>query len=145
MIHSDILESFLVTSNRFVRYAAQATGNSTPSAIWRALSILEIDGPHRVGELAAAARVTQPGMTRVLGTMVEEELVRRVADVEDSRAWLIVITQKGSDALHEFRRVLAEAVEPEFGELSDDDWQVLHRATELLNARLATRTAAVAS
>ena len=75
MKRNDVLESLVVSSTRLVRLAAQTTGSRTPSAVWRTLGILETDGPMRVGELAVASRVTQPGMTRVLATMVEEELV----------------------------------------------------------------------
>ena len=144
MNHSDILESLLVSSNRLVRIAAQSTGNRTPSAIWRTLGILESDGPMRVGELAAASRVTQPGMTRILGTMVEEELVSRIADVEDSRAWLIRITPKGARQLNDYRQQIGDALEPVFRDLDDTGWQTLARATALLAAHTTT-DAAVAS
>lgn len=145
-MNSDILESLLVSTGRLTRLAAQATGSTTPSAIWRTLGILEAEGPMRIGELAAASRVTQPGMTRVLGTMVDEELVSRVADVEDSRARLIAITPKGRGAFAAWRHELSEALEPWFGGLTVDEWQTLAHATHLLEQRIATRTrGAVAS
>ena len=136
--HRDTLETLLVSSNRLIRIAAQATGSRTPSAIWRTLGILDTDGPMRIGELAVASRVTQPGMTRVLATMVEEELVSRIADVEDSRAWLIRITPKGRDALHAWRHQIANALEPWFADLADDEWATLQRAVELMAARTAS-------
>ncbi|MCS0499047.1 MarR family winged helix-turn-helix transcriptional regulator [Protaetiibacter mangrovi] len=144
-MNSDILESLLVSTHRLTRVAAQATGSTTPSAQWRTLSILEADGPMRIGELAAASRVTQPGMTRLLATMVEEELVSRIADRDDSRAWLIVVTKKGAQALADWRAQLAQTLEPWFGELSDDDWATLASAASLLQANLGTDSAAVAS
>ena len=144
MNHSDILESLLVSSTRLVRIAAQSTGNGTPSAIWRTLGILETDGPMRVGELAATSRITQPGMTRILATMVEEELVSRIADVDDSRAWLIRITPKGATQLRDYRQQIGDALEPVFRDLDDTGWQTLARATELLAAH-TTHDAAVAS
>lgn len=145
-MNSDILESLLVSTHRLTRLAAQATGTSTPSAVWRTLSILETDGPMRVGELASASRVTQPGMTRILGTMVEEELVSRIADVDDSRAWLISVTAKGRSALADWRHQLAEAMQPWFGGLTVDEWQTLARASHVLETRIqAGAAAAVAS
>ena len=131
----------MVSSTRLVRLAAQATGSGTPSAIWRTLGILETEGPMRVGELAAASRVTQPGMTRVLATMVEEELVSRIADVDDSRAWLIRITPTGRAALHEWREQLGRALLPWFGELDEGEWAILERAAELMAARTASDAA----
>jgi DNA-binding MarR family transcriptional regulator len=131
------LSALLVASNRLVRVAAQATGNRTPSAIWRALGVLEADGPMRVGELAAAVRVTQPGMTRALGQMVDEELVTRIADTADSRAWLIRITAHGSASLAAYRAEIGTALEPYFRDLDDADWAALERATALMAARTA--------
>lgn len=144
-MHSDILESLLVSTHRLTRVAAQATGSTTPAAVWRTLSILETDGPMRIGELAAASRVTQPGMTRLLATMVEEELVSRVADRDDSRAWLIVLTRKGAQALAAWRAQLAETLEPWFGELSEADWAALSAAASLLESRLGADSAVVAA
>jgi DNA-binding MarR family transcriptional regulator len=145
-MHTDILESLLVSTHRLTRLAAQATGSTTPSAQWRTLSILASEGPMRVGELAAASRVTQPGMTRLLTTMVEEELVTRIADRDDSRAWLIVVSSKGTKALAAWRAQLAETLNPWFGELSDGDWAALQAAASLLETRLASdATVAAAS
>jgi DNA-binding MarR family transcriptional regulator len=134
----ETLSALLVASNRLVRVAAQATGNRTPSAVWRALGVLEAEGPMRVGELAAACRVTQPGMTRALGQMVEEEHVSRIADTADSRAWLIRITPAGAAALHAYRAEIGAALDPYFRDLDDADWRALERATELMAARTAT-------
>lgn len=136
--HNDILESLLVSSGRLMRIAAQSTGSSTPSAVWRTLGILDSDGAMRIGELATASRVTQPGMTRVLATMVEEELVSRIADVADSRAWLIRITPKGRAALEDWRHQIAEALSPWFADLDGGEWAILERAVELMAARTAS-------
>ena len=144
-MHTDILESLLVSTHRLTRLAAQATGSTTPAAQWRTLSILAAEGPMRVGELAAASRVTQPGMTRLLGTMVEEELVTRIADRDDSRAWLVVVSEKGKKALTAWRAQLAETLDPWFGELSDADWATLEAAASLLETRLASDAAVAAS
>ena len=144
MNHGDILETMLVSSTRLVRIAAQATGSRTPSAVWRTLGILDTDGPMRIGELAATSRVTQPGMTRLLATMVEEELVSRIADVEDSRAWLIRITPKGRTALEAWRHQIADALGPWFADLDQGEWAILERAVQLMSDRTAG-TAAVSA
>ena len=141
MNHSDILETLLVSSTRLVRIAAQSTGSRTPSAIWRTLGILDTDGPMRIGELATTSRVTQPGMTRLLATMVEEELVSRIADVEDSRAWLIRITPKGRTALENWRHQIAAALGPWFADLDQGEWAILERAVQLMADRTASDAA----
>ncbi|WBU39061.1 MarR family winged helix-turn-helix transcriptional regulator [Homoserinibacter sp. YIM 151385] len=142
MTRNDILESLLVSSHRLVRIAAQRTGSTIPSATWRTLAILEAEGPMRIGELAKASRVTQPGMTRLLAGMVEEELVLRIADTEDSRAWLIRVTAKGSRQLAEWRQTLAEQMQQDFQGLDAEEWALLARAAELLESRIGSRALA---
>ncbi|WFR68458.1 MarR family transcriptional regulator [Curtobacterium flaccumfaciens] len=66
--------------NRLIRTAAQATGNTTSSAVWRTLGILETDQPLRLGELAAASRVAQPTMTRLVAGMLADGLISRSVD-----------------------------------------------------------------
>jgi DNA-binding MarR family transcriptional regulator len=139
---TDILESLIVSHHRLTRMAAQRTGSKTPASVWRTLSILATDGPMRVGELAASSRISQPGMTKLLPALVEDELVYRIADVADSRAWLIAISAKGQRALDEWKRELATALEPMFGELSTREWAALGTAAGILQARLGAEVAA---
>ena len=129
------LETLISSSARLTRIAAQRTGSTVNSVAWPTLGILAADGPRRNGDLARAARVSQPGMTKVLNQLVEDEWVSRIADVDDSRAWLIQITTKGRRALDDWRAELARAMEPMFSGVSDADWKVLARATEILEAR----------
>ena len=142
MNSTDILESLLVSSHRLTRVAATATGDTTPAAQWRTLSILTTDGPMRIGELAAASRISQPGMTKLLPNLVEQELVYRIADVEDSRAWLIAISAKGTAVLDAWKRELAIALEPTFGDLSAREWDALSTAASILQSRLCVAVAA---
>lgn len=135
--HNEILESLLVTSNRLIRIAAQATGNTTPSAVWRTLSILDNLGPMRVGELAAASRISQPGITRLLPAMIDEGLVSRSIDREDSRALVIGLTGLGRERLVAWRRELSTTLEPLFADLEPREWQTLERAAAILASRTA--------
>ena len=74
-------------------------------------------------------------MTKVLNQLVEDEWVSRIADVDDSRAWLIQITAKGRRALTDWRAELARAMEPMFSGVSEADWLTLARAAEILETR----------
>ena len=139
---TDIFESLLTSNHRLTRMAAQSTGSTVSAAVWSTLSVLSSDGPRRNGELAKAARISQPGMTKLLGTLVDAEWVYRIADVDDSRAWLIAITDKGRDALSGWRTQLAEATKDIFGDLSDTEWATLGRAAEILASRAASAEAA---
>lgn len=142
MNSTHILETLLVSSHRLTRIAAQSTGSSVSSATWAALSVLSTDGPHRIGDLAKAARISQPGMTKLLGGLVEDEWVYRIADVEDSRAWLIAISDKGRAALAGWRVELAGAMAPVFDDLDPEGWRVLERATAILAERVGAVAAA---
>jgi DNA-binding MarR family transcriptional regulator len=132
---TDILESLISSTTRLVRYAAQASGRNMSSATARTLSILSAEGPLRTGDLARASRISQPGMTKLLRTMQGDELVSRIAEVDDARAWLIQITPKGRAALVEWRSVLATEMSPLFGDLDETDWQTLEAAATLLEER----------
>lgn len=131
-----VLEALLSANHKLTRIAARATGSSVASAVWSTLSVLDTEGEHRIGDLARSARISQPGMTKLLQNLVEDEWVRRIADSDDSRAWLIAITAKGRTALIDWRHELAGAMQPVFADLSASDWQVLERATAILTARV---------
>ena len=137
MTTTSILEALLVANHRLTRIAAQSTGSSVSSSTWSTLSVLSTDGPHRIGDLAKAARISQPGMTKLLIGLVEDEWVYRIADVEDSRAWLIAITDKGLAALAGWRVELASAMASVFADLPESDWTVLERASQILSERVA--------
>lgn len=132
---TEILESLISSTTRLVRFAAQASGRNMSSATARTLSILSTEGPLRTGDLARASRISQPGMTKLLRTMQGDELVSRIAEVDDARAWLIQITPKGRAALVEWRTVLATEMSPLFGDLDEADWQILESAATLLEER----------
>ncbi len=134
-----LLEDLIVAASRLTRMAAQSTGSTTPASVWRTLSILTTDGPMRVGDLARASRVSQPSMTKVQQHLVEQELVYRIADVDDSRAWLIAITPKGMRALDGWKAQLAQAMSPMFSDLTTDEIQVLERAVGILQERTNTK------
>jgi DNA-binding MarR family transcriptional regulator len=142
MTRRDTLLSLLVSSNRLIRIAAQSAGSTTPSAQWRTLGILETDGAMRVGELAAASRVTQPGMTRLLTAMTDDGLVSRLADPDDSRAWVIDITQRGRDELTGWRETISATLEPRFHSLDDEEWAALELAAAILQSRTAAEVPA---
>ena len=135
---TEIFESLITSNHRLTRMAAQSTGSTVSAAAWSTVSVLAADGPRRNGELAKAARISQPGMTKLLGNLVDDEWVYRIADVDDSRAWLIAITDRGRDALSGWRTQLAEATKDIFGDLSETEWTTLGRAAEILSSRVGT-------
>lgn len=138
-----VLETLISASNRLIRSASVHSGHSMSSATARTLSILATEGPLRIGELAASSRVSQPAMTKQLRNLTADELVYRIADVDDARAWQIAVTAKGANALIGWRRDLAEAMAPLFDDLSDDDWKAVETTAALLDTRSRTEVAFV--
>ncbi|MDM4764360.1 MarR family winged helix-turn-helix transcriptional regulator [Galbitalea sp. SE-J8] len=135
---SAVIGDLLVASSRLIRQSARATGSTVSSATWAALSVLQNEGPHRIGDLARAARITQPGMTKVVQNLVADEWVRRVADTDDSRAWLIVIADKGRAALADWHARLTEQMAGTFADLDESEWATLADAVRILASRSET-------
>jgi DNA-binding MarR family transcriptional regulator len=137
MRKADDILAIVAAANALTRIAAVETRNDAPAAQWRALKVLEHDGPQRIGALASYSRTTQPGMTRLVGQMADEGLVTRGPDPDDSRATIVAITEAGIRAFAAWKVELTDALEPLFADLGDDDWAVLSRAADILTSRTA--------
>lgn len=135
MRKAEAIEKIVVAAHALTRVAAVTTQNDAPSAQWRALSILQKEGPQRVGDLARLSRTTQPGMTRLVGQLADLHLVERERDAEDSRATIVSITPAGSEAMDAWRTQLGEALEPLFIDLDDAEWSALEHASRILMSR----------
>ncbi|MEN2739752.1 MarR family transcriptional regulator [Microbacterium sp. X-17] len=135
----------VVASHRLARLAARVTGSTESPATWRTLSVLQTVGAMRLGELAAQSRVSQPTMTKLVRNLVEAEWVKRIADVDDARAWQIAITSKGAAALQDWRDTLAEALVPMFADLRDDELAAMRATVEIIASRVDLSTAASAA
>ncbi|MGK9221116.1 MULTISPECIES: MarR family winged helix-turn-helix transcriptional regulator [unclassified Microbacterium] len=131
------LESIIVAAHALTRVAALETRNEAPAAQWRTLAILRERGPLRIGELARLSRITQPGVTRLIGGMADAGLVAREPDPDDSRAVRVAATERGEQAYAAWRVQLVEALLPRFADLSDSEWQALRTSAELLTRRMA--------
>ena len=136
------IAQIVTAAHTLTRLAAAQTKNDAPAAQWRALAALIADGPMRVGELAIAARTTQPGMTRLVGQLADAGLVAREHDPTDSRATVIRATPAGREALQAWRIQLRDALAPLFDDLDDEDWAALTRVARILSTRTVPQGAA---
>lgn len=135
MKKSEAVTAIILAAHALARIAAQDAGNEAPSAQWRALSILNQQGGMRLGALASAARTTQPGMTRLIGTLEQAGLVERSADPVDSRATVVNATAAGIRALDGWRTELGTTLAPRFANLGDADWRAIERTAAILAER----------
>lgn len=132
MTRSQDLQQLVVAAHALTRIAALETRNEAPAAQWRTLTILREHGELRLGELARLSRVTQPGMTRLIGTMSDHGLVRKTTDAVDSRVAVIEVTAAGRQALDAWLAQLTTALAPHFADLDAADWDALSRTADIL-------------
>ncbi|MDW4572949.1 MarR family transcriptional regulator [Microbacterium sp. M3] len=142
MTHDQDIETLIVAAHALTRVAALETASETPAAQWRTLTILRGQGALRVGELARLSRVTQPGMTRLIGQMADHGLVEKMTDAADSRATVVAATPLGLEALDAWLRQLTAALAPHFDDLSAEEWDALRTTASVLTRKL-DRTRAV--
>ncbi len=128
-----LLSDLVSVTQRLTRLAAQASGDTTSPAVWRTLSVLDTFGPMRLGQLAKQNRVSQPTMTKIVANLNESEWIRRIADVDDARAWQIALAPKGVVALAAWRRKVGSVLAPLFSELGPVDVDTLSRAVDLIH------------
>jgi len=129
-----LLVDLITATSRLTRVAATASGNATPASQWRILSVLESDGPQRIGALAASLRISQPAITQFVPQLEEQGLATRASDPQDARVTLLTITDQGRQALNDWKSELGGAIAPMFSDLSDADWNALARTVEILGA-----------
>lgn len=132
MTHGEDIQRLIIAANALTRMAALQADTDTPAAQWRTLKLLRDHGPLRVGELATLSRVSQPGMTRLVGQMTASGLLTRSADAADSRASVLEATTAGDQALDAWLEQLQGALLPFFADLDDADWDALRRTADLL-------------
>ncbi|MEZ3161463.1 MarR family transcriptional regulator [Microbacterium sp. BWT-B31] len=137
------LETIVISVHTLVRMAATETGSRTPQAQWRTLSLLNETGPLRLGELATLSRVTQPGMTRLVGQMAQAGLIDRSTDPDDSRAVVLAVTDAGRAELAQWRNELTRTLAPWFDDLDETEWQALHTAAAILDRKTRVTEAAL--
>lgn len=130
--HRQVIVELVAQTQRLTRIAAQATGNSTPASSWRLLSILDREGPQRVGTLAAAVRVSQPALTQISQHLEEQGLISKGADPADARASVLSITDEGRIAISDWRAELGGALSPYFSGLDDAAWEHLAATVDIL-------------
>ncbi|MFB7891437.1 MarR family winged helix-turn-helix transcriptional regulator [Microbacterium sp. NPDC056044] len=143
MTHDQDIETLIVAAHTLTRVAALETANETPSAQWRTLTILRDHGALRIGELARLSRVTQPGMTRLVGQMADQGLVAKRTDAADSRATVVEVAPLGLEALQTWMLQLTAALAPHFADLKPEEWDALRVTASVLTRTLdSTRSSA---
>jgi DNA-binding MarR family transcriptional regulator len=134
MTRNDDLLRLIVAAHALTRLAAIETKNDTPAAQWRTLKLLREYGPQRLGDLATLSRVSQPGMTRLVGQLASAGLVARDSDAADARVQRISVTPAGERALDAWIEQLRDALAPHVVQLDDATWHAISVAADALTS-----------
>lgn len=132
MAASDDTLRIILGASALSRLAALDAHADAPVAQWRTLRLLRDHGPQRTGALARLSRVSQPGMTRLIGQMIEAGLVERTTDPDDARAGILHPTAAGIAALDRWLSQLRGALQPRLTELDAADEAALAHVAALL-------------
>lgn len=105
--------------NASLRDEMAVLGLTTPKM--RALAVLSvIEGP-LIGELAVYAVVEQSTLSRALDQLASEQLIRREADANDSRATRIFITDAGRRVFETLWPAMAKTYVEMFQGIDDEE------------------------
>ena len=134
----DAVLGFARAADRLTHWLRRAT----PGLTWGVVGFTTLDrlaggGPHRITELAAAERVSQPGMTGLVARMAAAGLVERRRDPADGRAVLVTVTGSGRAYLDSVHQGRAELLARRVAVLAESDRAALFAATPVLQALVA--------
>lgn len=95
---TDLGPGLLLPLEQLVRVVRRlsSSGDLQPAAA-AVLYRLVSDGPHRLTDLAAGERASQPGMTQLVSRLERDGLVRRRSTPTDARVVLVEVTDAGRE------------------------------------------------
>ncbi len=105
--------------NASLRDDIAGLGLTTPKM--RALAVLSLVDAPLIGELAVLTVIEQSTLSRALDQLQADGLIRRVTDVNDSRAVRVLITEQGREAFDHIWPKMAEANDHMFRDISQDE------------------------
>lgn len=129
-VTADRLHSAAIHLLRSLRVHDPASGLS--AARLSALSVVVFAGRLPLGELAAAEQLRAPTMSRMVGELEAQGLVRRRRDPEDGRVRLVEATARGRRVLEEGRERRVKALAEKLANLTEEEGRILGRAAALL-------------
>jgi DNA-binding MarR family transcriptional regulator len=110
---------------------------ATPPVQWNSVALSTLGelarrGSLRITDLVAAARITQPGMTSLVGRMAAAGLVVKEADPADGRVTLVSVTPAGLAYLNQIHARRAQEIARHVRDLSPARLQSLLDAVDAM-------------
>ncbi|KUP98269.1 MarR family winged helix-turn-helix transcriptional regulator [Thermobifida cellulosilytica] len=115
------------------RLRAQRPDSSLSLGQGSVLFALARHGKMTPGALADHEKVQPPSMTRIIAALEARGLVRRMRHPDDGRQQLVEITEEGSRLVAADQQRREAWLTRRLAELSQEDKEVLRRATEILD------------
>jgi DNA-binding MarR family transcriptional regulator len=75
-----------------------------------ALATISLEGPLRLGDLAAREGVAPASLSRIIAVLVADGYVERRADPSDGRSWQVTTTPSGERLLRQLRARTAQVI-----------------------------------
>jgi DNA-binding MarR family transcriptional regulator len=94
-------------------------------------------GPRRITDLACSAGVTQPAITLLVNRLEERGWAVREHDPSDRRVVHVALTPAGVETWAQLQAEYRALLHEQMASLSDDELQVLARATEVIDHLIA--------
>jgi DNA-binding MarR family transcriptional regulator len=123
---------------RVARRLRHASDPGVTPTLHAALHTVETHGPMTAGQLASHENVRKPTMTRTIHALVQQGLISRTTDPLDGRVTWLQITSAGTRLLERSRHRSTEYLARRLATLSQDDRDLLDRASDVLDRLAAT-------
>ncbi len=118
-------------SSRLLRESV--TGGLTPTQL-AVLGSLIREGPRQLSELATAEHINPTLLSRVVGRLEDDGLVRREAQEQDRRSYLVTITESGRALSDTIRHDRCTELAERLAQLDADQVRALFAALSALEA-----------
>ena len=110
---------FVYDVSRLGRLMRQFAGQDIPLTEAAMLNAVA-QHPRRITDLSQVLNLTQPRITAVAGSLVDQGLLQRTGDPDDRRAVVLELTPRGIDVTRERRRRIAESLQTLLAERTPD-------------------------
>ena len=102
-----------------------------------ALTTLVKFGAMRLGDLAVKEGVAPPTLSRIISSLADAGYVRREADPDDGRAFLVTPTEAGERIVSGLYSTRLQELQRRIDRLSEEQWAALAAALPALEALVA--------
>jgi DNA-binding MarR family transcriptional regulator len=131
--HTELAAELRLALVPLVRQLRQQAGPDLTPSLASALVTVAKDGPVTLGELACKEHVSQPMISKIAATLVEEGLASKVQDPTDRRVFRLEITADGRRKLDRSRTRKNAWLAKQLRKLDADDLAAVQAVIPILD------------